>query len=281
VQALREEVSLVGAKPEARGKMMRVLIVDDEPLARTALANVLVKRSDVEQFDSASDAIEALDKLEKNSYDVLFLDTNMPEVSGIEFLDQARENRRPMPPVIFVTAHEEHAITAFEKHAVDYVLKPFSVERIGQALDVAFRRTRGPRLANLINVQPHPQTPARQLSTRIAIKAKGKIIFIDPSEVVTVRAQGSYVELQRGAGCYLLRESISEMADKLEPFGFIRIHRSLLVNRSFVEEIQPWLTGEYGLRLKGGKEYKVTRTYKQNLRLLAEVWIGADSFLAE
>src|SRR5579863_10200560 len=134
--------------------MMRVLIVDDEPLARTSLANVLVKRNDVEQFDSASDAIEALDKLEKNSYDVLFLDTNMPEVSGIEFLDQARENRRPMPPVIFVTAHEEHAITAFEKHAVDYVLKPFSVERIGQALDVAFRRTRGPRLANLINVQP-------------------------------------------------------------------------------------------------------------------------------
>jgi two-component system, LytTR family, response regulator len=260
---------------------MRVLIIDDEPLARTALANVLATRSDVEGFDSASDAVEALDKLEKNSYDVLLLDINMPEVSGIEFLDQAKENKRPMPAIIFVTAHEEHAITAFEKHAVDYVLKPFSAERIGHALDVAFRRAAGERAARLAASLPRLHRLTQKPSVRIAIKAEGRVLFIDPCDVVTVQAQGSYVLLQRGSGSYLLRESISGMADKLEPYGFIRIHRSVLVNRSFVEEIQPWVTGEYGLRLKGGKEYKVTRTYKGNLRSLAEVWIGTDTFLAE
>ena len=110
---------------------------------------------------------------------------------------------------------------------------------------------------------------------RIAIKSKGRIIFVDPNDVVTVQAQGNYVLLQCKSGDSLLRESISVIADKLEPCGFIRIHRSVLVNRSFVEEIQPYPTGEYGLRVQGGKEYTVTRTYKKNLRSLAEFWIGA------
>src|SRR5579862_2963788 len=260
---------------------MRVLIIDDEPLARTALTNVLATRSDVELFDSASDAIEGLEKLANDSYDVLLLDINMPEVSGVEFLDQAKKLDHPMPAVIFVTAHEEHAVTAFEKHAVDYVLKPFSAERIGKALDFAFRKIALERSARTVDALPRMQKLNQVQSTRIAIKAKGRVLFIDHCDVVAVQAQGSYVLLQRGSGSYLLRESISGMADKLEPYGFIRIHRSVLVNMSFVEEIQPWVTGEYGLRLKGGREYKVTRTYKGNLRSLADVWIGTDSFLAE
>ena len=260
---------------------MRVLIIDDEPLARTALTNVLATRSDVELFDSASDAIEGLEKLANDSYDVLLLDINMPEVSGVEFLDQAKKLDHPMPDVIFVTAHEEHAVTAFEKHAVDYVLKPFSAERIGKALDFASRKIALERSARTVDALPRMQKLTQVQSTRIAIKAKGRVLFIDPGDVVAVQAQGSYVLLQRGSGSYLLRESISGMADKLEPYGFIRIHRSVLVNMSFVEEIQPWVTGEYGLRLKGGREYKVTRTYKGNLRSLADVWIGTDSFLAE
>jgi len=107
-------------------------------------------------------------------------------------------------------------------------------------------------------------------------------MFVDPNDVVAVQAEGNYVLLQqRDSGSYLLRESISAMADKLRPYGFIRIHRSVLVNSSYVEEIQPWLTGEYGLRVKGGKEYTVTRTYKKNLKSLAAYWIGTDTFLAE
>jgi DNA-binding LytR/AlgR family response regulator len=256
-------------------------IIDDEPLAQTALAKVLVKRRDVERFDIANDAVEALDKLLQQTYDVLLMDINMPEVSGIELLDRLKAHDKPLPSVVFVTAHEEHAITAFKKHAVDYVLKPFSNERIDEALDVAFRRTAGERAAMLVAALPHLQKLSQQQSARIAIKTKGRILFVDPHDVVSVHADGNYVLLQRDTGSYLLRESISVMAEKLKPYGFVRIHRSVLINASFVEEIKPWPTGEYGLRVKGGKEYTVSRGCKGNLKEIAASWIGVDSFAGQ
>lgn len=117
--------------------------------------------------------------------------------------------------------------------------------------------------------------------TRIAIKVKGRILFIDAAEIRAIQAEGNYVSLHHESGSYLLRESISVIAGKLKPFGFVRIHRSLLINASGVEEIQPCSTGEYVVRLKGGRRCTVTRTYKKNLKSLADVWIGADPFLAE
>jgi two-component system, LytTR family, response regulator len=260
---------------------MRVLIIDDEPLARTALTNILSARSDVDSFDAAGDTVDAMNKIGRNTYDVLLLDINMPEISGVELLDQVREIDQPVPAVVFVTAHEEHALTPFEKHAVDYVLKPFSAERIGQALAVAQKRTAEERAARLVQAMPLLRNIPKRQSSRIAIKSKGRILFVDPDDIVIVQAQGNYVLLQQESGSYLLRESISVMAEKLEEYGFIRIHRSTLVNRLFVEEIQPYETGEYGLRVKGGKEYTVTRTYKNNLKSLAEFWIGTGTFLGE
>jgi two-component system, LytTR family, response regulator len=259
---------------------MRVLIVDDEPLAQTALANVLSARSDVEHFDSANDAIEALEKLATDAYDVLLLDINMLELSGTELLDQLRERNLPLPSIVFVTAHAEHAITAFAKHTVDYVLKPFSNENIGKALDRASRRAKGERAAKLIEALPQLQKLSRPQYPRIAIKAKGRILFINPGDVVAVRAEGNYVLLQRESDSYLLRESISVVAEKLKPYGFIRINRSALVNTSFVVEIRPHSTGKYGLRLEGGKEYAVARGYKKNLKSLTEFRIGSGAFLA-
>jgi DNA-binding LytR/AlgR family response regulator len=117
--------------------------------------------------------------------------------------------------------------------------------------------------------------------SRIAIKVKGRILFINPGDVVAVLAEGNYVLLQQESSSHLLRESISAVAVKLEPLGFIRIHRSVLVNIAFVEEIKPYPSGEYALRVKGGKEYTVTRTYKENLKSLAEFWIGASAFFLE
>jgi DNA-binding LytR/AlgR family response regulator len=122
---------------------------------------------------------------------------------------------------------------------------------------------------------------ARPWAPRIAIKVKGKILFIHPGDVVAIEAQGNNVMLQRGECWHLLHESISVVEQKLASHGFIRIHRSVLVNRAFVEEIVPHSTGEYGLRVKGGREYTVTRTYKENLRTLAELSIGAGAFFAE
>ena len=122
------------------------------------------------------------------------------------------------------------------------------------------------------------QDLARRPSIRIAIKVKGRIRFINSDDVVAVLAEGNYVLLQQESSSYLLRESISVVAEALEPFGFVRIHRSVIVNSAFVEEIKPNPTGEYGLRVKGGKEYTVTRTYKENLKSLAEFWIGSGTF---
>jgi DNA-binding LytR/AlgR family response regulator len=119
---------------------------------------------------------------------------------------------------------------------------------------------------------------AKSPSPRVAIKTSGKIVFINLGDVVSVQANGKYVWLRGNVSSYLLRESISAVAERLETHGFIRIHRSVLVNISFVEEIRPLSTGEYCLRVEGAKEYTVTRTYKKNLKSLAEFWIGTGLF---
>jgi two-component system LytT family response regulator len=139
----------------------------------------------------------------------------------------------------------------------------------------------GERSPRLLEALPKLQSVAKRESPRVAIKVKGRILFLNLGEVVSVQADGNYVLLQRESTSYPLRESISAVAEKLEPHGFIRIHRSVLVNSTFVEEITPYSSGEYGLRMKGKREYRVTRTYKKNLKLLAEFWIGAGGLFLD
>jgi two-component system, LytTR family, response regulator len=256
---------------------MRVLVVDDEPLARTALAKLLSARADVEEFELAEDAHQALVKLEARPYDVILLDIHMPELSGLQLIELLSKQSGPMPSVVFITAHEEHAVEAFAKRAVDYVLKPFAPQRLHEALDVAVRRSTQERAARLLDVLRELRLPSER-SCRIAIKDKGRIVFVDVAELVSAEAHGNYVLLQQKAGSYLLRETISGIAEKLKPYGFIRIHRSVLVNVAFVETIQPGVGNDYVLRTKTGKEYAVTRTYRDNLRGLAQFWIGTGGF---
>jgi hypothetical protein len=130
--------------------------------------------------------------------------------------------------------------------------------------------------ARLLRVLQELETIARRHAPRIAFKEKGRILFLHLAEVAAVRAEGNYVSLRHHPHPYLLRESLSSIAEKLKPYGFIRIHRSVVVNISAVEEMQALPTGEYKLRVKGGEEYLVTRTYKNNLRDLAQLWIGSE-----
>lgn len=260
---------------------MRVLIVDDEPLARAALAKILSARQDVESFDAACDTFEAEERLAHTTYDVILLDISMPEHSGLDLLGRLPSMTQLLPSVVLVTAHAEHAVAAFEKHAVDYVLKPFSEERVNQALEFACRRTAGERATHLMELVPRLGMLAQSKPTRIGIKSNGRILFIDPHDLIAVQAEGNYVLLQQVSGSYLLRESISTVAEKFKPYGFVRIHRSTLVNAAFVLEIRPCPTGEYELRVKGGREYTVTRTYKKNLDALARFWIGTTGFHAD
>ncbi|MGA8541252.1 MAG: LytTR family DNA-binding domain-containing protein, partial [Terriglobales bacterium] len=127
---------------------------------------------------------------------------------------------------------------------------------------------------NLIRILRQLEVIAKRQSPRIAFKAKGSILLLDLADILAVQAEGNYVSLQHRSNAYLVHESLSSILEKLKPYGFIRIHRSVVVNISAVEEIQPLPTGEYRLRVKGGKEYLVTRTYKDNLRDLAQLWVG-------
>jgi DNA-binding LytR/AlgR family response regulator len=132
--------------------------------------------------------------------------------------------------------------------------------------------------ANLVRALQQLEVIAKRQAPRIAFKAKGSILFLNLADIVAVQAEGNYVSMRHRTNPYAVRESLSYMAEKLKPYGFIRIHRSVVVNISAVEEIQPLPTGEYRLRVKGGKEYLVTRTYKHNLRDLAQLWVGSERF---
>jgi DNA-binding LytR/AlgR family response regulator len=130
--------------------------------------------------------------------------------------------------------------------------------------------------ANLVRAWQQLAVLAKRQAPRIAFKVKGRILFLELAEIVAVQAEGNYVSLHHRPKPYMLHESLTSMAEKLKPYGFIRIHRSVVVNISAVVEIQPLPTGEYRLRVKGGKEYLVTRTYKDSLRDLAQLWVGSE-----
>ena len=156
----------------------------------------------------------------------------------------------------------------------------FPVNRASQhsGPPLVMARDAGEQTAGSMEILSGSQALAKSQSLRVAIKARGKILFINLDDVIAVQAKGKCVWLQQNASSYLIRESISVVAERLETHGFIRIHRSVLVNTSFVEEIRPLSTGEYCLKVEGGKEYTVTRTYKKNLKSLAEFWMGKGAF---
>jgi two-component system, LytTR family, response regulator len=258
--------------------MLRVLVVDDEALCRDALSMLLEERADVVEHHVACDGAEALQKISENNYDLLLLDINMPEVSGLDLVDKLRESKKRLPSVIFTTAHTEHAVAAFERRALDYVLKPFVKERVHEAIDRAKQASAVDRAAALIDAVAELQSGEKPASSRIAVKTQSQVVLVDPHEVLAVEAEGNYVLLHRKSGSSLVRDSISVIADKLKPYGFIRIHRSVVVNSAHVEHFSPLFSGEYSLTMRGGKRFTVSRTYKKNLRLMAGLGIGTENF---
>ena len=151
----------------------------------------------------------------------------------------------------------------------------------GEPLDVEFRPTAQQDATRLTGNTQQYEVLAKGQSPRVAFKAKGRIFLMDLAEIVAVEAEGDYVSLQHGRHAYLLRGCLSAIGETLKPYGFIRIHRSVVVNASLVEEIEPLSTGEYRLRVKGGQQYMVTRTYRGNLRFIAQLWLGPNIFAAD
>ncbi len=156
-----------------------------------------------------------------------------------------------------------------------YALEP-TAEGFCETADTSYLPVIGVDAASLVRVLRQLEVIAKRQASRIAFKAKGSILLLDLADILAVQAEGNYVSLQRQRHPYLVHESLSSMAEKLKPYGFIRIHRSVVVNTSAVEEIQSLPTGGYRLRVRGGKEYSVTRRYKHNLRDLAQLWVGSE-----
>jgi DNA-binding LytR/AlgR family response regulator len=196
------------------------------------------------------------------------------------------QDQKAMAPEMFVqqAAHANADVSASPlrgaticstKGRHNYALES-TVEEFCEAADSSLLPVIRTDAANLMRVLRQLEVIAKRHAPRIAFKTKGSILLLDLADILAVQAEGNYVLLQHRPNPYLVHESLSSMAEKLKPYGFIRIHRSVVVNISAVEEIQPLPTGEYKLRVKGGKEYLVTRTYKHNLRDLAQLWVGSE-----
>ena len=184
-------------------------------------------------------------------------------------LEQARANGDADAPP------EEHACSI---NGRNYALELTAENGFHVPADTSLLAGTRNDVANLIRVLRQLEVIAKRQAPRIAFKARGRILFLDLAEIEAVQAEGNYVSLQHGSNSYLLRESLSSMEKKLKPYGFVRIHRSVAVNMLAVEEIQTLSTGEHKLRLKSGKEYLVTRTYRDNLSELAQLWVGSECF---
>jgi two-component system, LytTR family, response regulator len=238
-------------------------------MARLALTKCLDTRSDICQLETACDAVEALEMMALDAFDVVFLDMKMPEMNGLEMLDVLDKRSRPMPMIVFTTAYDEFAIQAFERHAVDYLLKPFSAERVEHAMNTALERRNVNRLADMLRHLSSLQLVPQHTSRRLALKDQGRVRLIDVSDVLYIESEGNYVLFHLKKGTLMVRDTMTRIEQRLQPHGFVRIHRSVIVNRDEVSEFHPWYTGEYVLTLRTGKEFTVTRTFKHNLALFS------------
>lgn len=254
-----------------RARRTRALIVDDEPLARDLLHRTLAEAPGLEivgECGSGAEAVEAIDDLVP---DLVFLDIRMPELGGFDVIERVGPDR--MPEVVFVTAHEEHTLRAFQVHALDYVVKPYDPERILEAARHA--RTRvlagrpshlGERLESLLGElgvagPGRPVRPARRLTVRDG----DRIRFVDVDAIDWLEADDKQVRVHAGRDTHEVRISLSALVEALDPTRFVRIHRSAAVHLNRVEEVQPWGHGDHVAILSSGTQLRVSRTYSDEL----------------
>jgi two-component system LytT family response regulator len=246
------------------------LIVDDEPLAREGLRMWLADDEEISRIHEAQDGQRAVEAVRKWRPDLVFLDVQMPEMDGFSVV---REIGDEMPAVVFVTAHDQHAIQAFEINALDYLLKPVTKDRFDQALERAKARLRI-RPAEDVNRQIigllESVVSPRQHVKRLAIRSAGKTVFVDVKEVDWIEAAENYVQLHCGKIGHLLHVPMNTLEKSLDPETFLRIHRSIIVNLGRVKELQPGFHGEYVITLENGTRLRSGRTYHEKLKALIE-----------
>jgi two-component system LytT family response regulator len=258
--------------------MMRVVIVDDEELARRGIRARLQRSRDVEIVAECGNGREAIAAIRSTSPDLVFLDVQMPGKTGFDVIEAI--GYESFPHVIFVTAHDQYAIRAFDVSALDYLLKPIDDERF----DIALRRAReslarrhdsdlARRLAAVVGEMAAGGTRKSPRSDRMVIRSGGRVLFVKTSEVDWIEAAGDYVTLHVGKKSLLMRETITDLEKKLAPDGFARIHRSTIVNLERIAEMRALDNGEYRVLLRDATELKLSRNYRDALGRL----VGANS----
>jgi two-component system LytT family response regulator len=262
--------------------LLRVLIVDDEAFARQRLRRLLTEQPDVEVVGEAANGREAIALITTHDPDVVLLDVQMPRVDGFGVL---RGIDGPAPLVIFVTAFDEHAVSAFNVHAFDYILKPVEPARFADAIERAraqiVQSTIAERHAKLVAfLDASPGAPARELAAasaepapaggrtpldRLLVKEEGRMYFVPVIEIDWIEAFGNYARLHTGPRTHLIRETMATLERALDVRRFARIHRSTIVNLDRVRQMDLWGSGDYMVRLADGTQLKLSRWYRDRL----------------
>jgi len=250
---------------------IRALIVDDEPPARELIATLLREEGDVEVVGECANGRSAVAAIERLSPDLVFLDVQMPGLDGFGMLARLPAERWPL--IVFVTAYDQHAVGAFEVHALDYLLKPFEYDRLRQSVQRARAQLGqcdgGAQQARLLALLEDLQRRA-QTWDRVAVREDRRVTFVKPDDIDWIEAEGNYLRLHVGKKSYLLRETMNAAETRLVPKKFLRVSRSVLVNLERVKEWQPLFHGDSVVILGDGTRLTVSRVYRESLdRLVA------------
>lgn len=241
---------------------IRALIADDEPYARRFVRRLLAADADMEICGECDDGAKVVEAAQKQKPDLLLLDVQMPEMDGFAALAALGDDAPPL--VVFITAYDKYALKAFEAFALDYLLKPFDEERFARALARVKAQWRGRTYAADTEraLALARQVDARRPeSQRLLVKTGGRILFLRLADIEWIAAEDNYARIHTSDGDYLTRETLSRLETKLPPTTFVRIHRSTIVNRERVRELQPLPHGEQRLILYNGVELTVSRRY--------------------
>lgn len=249
--------------------MIRVVLADDEVLGRQKLRRLLRDVGDIEIIGECSTARETIELVKLAAPDLLFLDIRMPDMDGFDVVDAVSPGLKQIRPrIIFVTANDSFAVRAFDVHAIDYLLKPFTAER----LFAAVQRAREQLTLNQVDLNGHGAEPSRErYTTRIVFKSRGRILFLSVSDIRWIEAQENYVKICTGSESHLLRETIGRMESRLDPQNFLRVHRSAIVNLHHVKEVKNDANGEAIVVLLSGEKIPISRTYRPRIEKLLQI----------